>query len=405
MASLYKKPILVRDPKTGERVKAKSKKWWGRFQDAWGREKRVPLAADRQAAQSMLNELVKGVEREKAGLTDPSEKHLRRPLGEHIDDFEAYLDNKGNVHTYVQTTIQRIREVVDGCKFRTIPDITASRVQAHIADVKRRGLSIGSCNHYLRSMKMLTRWLVRDRRTRDDPLLHLSTMNAETDRRRVRRPLSQAEFGKLLEAAETGPTLQKLPGPDRAVLYILGAYTGYRRNELGSIRRHSFDFDRTPATLTVEAGYSKHRRRDVVPMKQELAKRIQKWLERSRSTWADDQPLLNVRGKRTADMIRADLKRAGIPYEDGQGRVVDFHALRMTFITNLSLAGVSPQAAQRLARHSDINLTMNTYTQLGVDSQAGAVESLPALPPPTKKNGAAQGRNGRENGSSGASGR
>ncbi len=53
----------------------------------------------------------------------------------------------------------------------------------------------------------------------------------------------------------------------------------------------------------------------------------------------------------------------------------------------------SPQAAQRLARHSDINLTMNTYTQLGVDSQAGAVESLPALPPPAK-NGAARGRNG-----------
>jgi hypothetical protein len=27
MASLYKKPISIRDPKTGERVKSKSKKW------------------------------------------------------------------------------------------------------------------------------------------------------------------------------------------------------------------------------------------------------------------------------------------------------------------------------------------------------------------------------------------
>ena len=84
--------------------------------------------------------------------------------------------------------------------------------------------------------------------------------------------------------------------------------------------------------------------------------------------------------------------------------MADFHALRMTFITNLSLAGVSPQAAQRLARHSDINLTMNTYTQIGVDSQASAVESLPALPPPVKKNGAARGRNGasREDDGNGA---
>ncbi len=46
MASLYKKPIVIRDPKTGEKVKAKSKKWWGRFTDYLGREKRVPLATD-----------------------------------------------------------------------------------------------------------------------------------------------------------------------------------------------------------------------------------------------------------------------------------------------------------------------------------------------------------------------
>ena len=60
--------------------------------------------------------------------------------------------------------------------------------------------------------------------------------------------------------------------------------------------------------------------------------------------------------------------------------MVDFHALRMTFITNLSRAGVSPKTAQLLARHCDINLTMNTYTTLGVMDQAAAVESLPPIP-------------------------
>ena len=33
-----------------------------------------------------------------------------------------------------------------------------------------------------------------------------------------------------------------------------------------------------------------------------------------------------------------------------------------------------------LARHSDINLTMNTYTMLGVLDQAAGVEALPAMP-------------------------
>ena len=66
MASLYKKPIVATDPKTGQKVKTKSKKWWGRFRGASGTVRRVPLATDKMAAQAMLNDLVQRAEREKA---------------------------------------------------------------------------------------------------------------------------------------------------------------------------------------------------------------------------------------------------------------------------------------------------------------------------------------------------
>ena len=74
MASIYKKPVIVRDPRTGRKVKTKSKKWWGRFRDASGQEKRVPLAVDRSAAQTMLNGWVRRVEREKVGLVEPADE-------------------------------------------------------------------------------------------------------------------------------------------------------------------------------------------------------------------------------------------------------------------------------------------------------------------------------------------
>ena len=70
-----------------------------------------------------------------------------------------------------------------------------------------------------------------------------------------------------------------------------------------------------------------------------------------------------------------------LAYKNEDGHVVDFHALRNTFITNLTRSGVTPKTAQLLARHSDINLTMNTYTMLGVMDQAAAVEALPPIPP------------------------
>jgi hypothetical protein len=58
-----------------------------------------------------------------------------------------------------------------------------------------------------------------------------------------------------------------------------------------------------------------------------------------------------------------------ICFVDSQGRNADLHALRENFITNLSKSGVSPKMAQSLARHSDINLTMNVYTEAVLEDQ------------------------------------
>ena len=52
-------------------------------------------------------------------------------------------------------------------------------------------------------------------------------------------------------------------------------------------------------------------------------------------------------------MLRVDLKMAKIPEETEEG-VVDFHALRVTYITNFARSGIHPKTAPILARHSDI---------------------------------------------------
>jgi hypothetical protein len=46
MASLYKKPIVVTDSKSGQKIKTRSKKWWGRYRDDDGAARRawmIPL--------------------------------------------------------------------------------------------------------------------------------------------------------------------------------------------------------------------------------------------------------------------------------------------------------------------------------------------------------------------------
>jgi hypothetical protein len=84
-------------------------------------------------------------------------------------------------------------------------------------------------NHYLKSAKQFTRWLVRDRRTPVDPLAHLSKLNVSTDRRHDRRALTAEEFDLLITAAKNGPSVESIPGADRAMMYVLPSWTMTRQ--------------------------------------------------------------------------------------------------------------------------------------------------------------------------------
>jgi site-specific recombinase XerD len=407
MANLYKKPIIIRDPKTNEKVKTKSTKWWGRFRDHLGRERRVPLARDKAAAQAMLNELVIKAERRAAGRIDPFEEHAKRPLKDHIDDFQQHLKDKGNSAQHVFEVASHVRKIAKGCKWDFIQNLSSSDVQRYLAERRGKGLSRQTSNHYLRAIKQFTRWLVRERRNHEDPLIHLAKLNVKVDRRHDRRPLSPEEFARLIDAAMTGPELICIPGPDRAMMYILSAWTGYRKSEIGSLTKRSLRLDQNPPTVTVAACYSKRKRQDTQVLHPEVASRLREWLK-SKASLPPDVILFPVTDRvpggvdrRTAIMMRKDLKAARkkwikevktdrekaereesdfLKYKNNAGLFADFHSNRHTFITNLERAGVSPRRAQSLARHSDIRLTMGVYTHIGLHDQSTAIELLPAPP-------------------------
>src|SRR5262249_5444661 len=67
-------------------------------------------------------------------------------------------------------------------------------------------------------------------------------------------------------------------------------------------------------------------------------------------------------------------------WADEDGRVIDLHGLRHTFISSLAESGVHPKVAQALARDSSITLTMDSYTHLERHDVAKALDGLPELP-------------------------
>jgi integrase len=66
--------------------------------------------------------------------------------------------------------------------------------------------------------------------------------------------------------------------------------TGLRRGELGSLIASSFRLDAKPPTVTVEAAYSKHRRKDVQVLHPSVATQVKEWL----AVESDDELLFPI---------------------------------------------------------------------------------------------------------------
>jgi integrase len=391
MARVFKKTITRYKDTDGRQVskgtrgarkhREKSAKWYGRVP---GNPRPVPLCANKGAAQLMLNELVKKAELAKAGVSDPFEGQRKRPLLEHLADFEADLKAAGDTGKHVQLTVNRTRWVLAACKFVFPDDPPASAVQAALARLRNaKGRSVQTSNHYLRAVKHFAHWMVKDRRMRDNPLAHLSGGNVKLDRRHNHRNMTPAELAAVLWAAQGNPRkFRGLSGADRFHLYMTAVRTGFRSSELASLTPESFELDATPpvAVLSTQAGKNKKAlvRQPLPPDLVEALRGYLKGRPAKAPVWPGKWP------EDSTEMLRIDLEAAGIPYEvegpDGP-RYNDFHGLRHAYFTSLEAAGVSVKTAQELARHSDIRLTLNRYTHKTLHDLGAAVGQLPPILP------------------------
>ena len=218
-------------------------------------------------------------------------------------------------------------------------------------------------------------WLVNRHRLDRNPLLGIPRLNAETDVRHPRRALTAGEFSKLVQSArDSGVDIQCYSGEERARIYTLSYMTGLRKGELASLTPASFALDAAQPTVTVQAGASKHRRKDVLPLHPELVIMLRDWT----ADLAIDQPLFaKLASRKTWLMVKKDLERVGIAYRTDAG-IADFHAAgRHTHITELLRNGATLAEAKELARHGDVRMTMK-YTHIGLDDQAKALKFLPA---------------------------
>jgi integrase len=318
--------------------------------------------SDRQTAEQKLRETIRDQERTSVGLMAPAAQRqtFENPMEELVESYVSDLKALGRSSDHIRHVDKRLRRLMRECNWQSLRDATADAFLRWRAKQTQAPKTI---NEYHAVLSALFTWLRKQNRVPANPFEIVSKVDTRGKQRLQRRALNDDEARRLL----AGP---------RKLLYLLAMHTGLRRGEINALHGGDFRLDTANPYWMLPAAFVKNRKEQPRPLHPELVAELQK-LKAAGKLKPED--LVFPDGVPAMDEVREDFEAAKIPLKDERGHVVDFHALRTTYITRLQRAGVSPREAMELARHSDMRLTMKTYTDVTQLPLAATVRNLPSI--------------------------
>jgi integrase len=288
----------------------------------------------------------------------------------------------------------RIRRIISGCGVKTIDQLSVETVNAFLDRCQASGTirTNQTRKHFERGIKAFTRWGQASERLDRDPLARLDVtyVDAERDVVHTRSEFTLEELSRVIRAATGAMPLAGLTGRQRALLYAFAASTGLRARECAACRRQDFTDDF--AFVTLSGLFTKNRKRATLPvppnLREVLAEYAAKlapdeflwpggWEQNEKREWV---PAGWIKDSRAGDFLRADAALVGIVIgrkgkSANSGRVLDFHSLRHTYISNLERANVTDGLRGQLSRATAQVVERYTHRELG--RLAEVAERLP----------------------------
>jgi integrase len=424
------------------RVETHSKKWYIKQKNKAGTWVGIPLSKNKAAARIMAGKLTDKQEMAKAGVVDKFEGHRKKPLTRHLEDWRACLAETGEEkhvrHTVgsverlirltsavfpddldaagVQLALGELRKppanivlpsgeeftrnelaAILGMKLPALSKLMSHhRVEAtgngrkrryprttleRLANIKSRGRGARTINFHLASIKQFYQWMEVNSRIDKNPLNSLKGGNVETDPRHKRRAATEDELQRLLMVTyESKAIYRDMTGYERGMLYLTASITGFRAEELSTLRTGDFGLTQEPPVVVLAAINAKNGQTAIQPIPLACVAMLKLFLA---SKGRNDLVWPGNWFEKAAEVLRHDLEAAGIPYviETSEGpKYLDFHGMgRHTFISMLDKSGATLKEAMQLARHSDPKLTMAVYGRAQLADLSQAVSRLPVV--------------------------
>ena len=304
---------------------------------------RVSLGVcDKQVAQEKLRRIVREAEMEREGLIPPREQRdtAKSPLSQLFEEFASRRRGLGRDEKYVCELKQKLLLLAKECRWQVVRDITAKSFEEWR---EKQSLTAKTRNEYHNALSAFCNWI--EPRVGRNGIRGLQRVDLSGDRTFVRRALEAGQFYALVKVSE-----------ERGGVYLTAGYTGLRRGELNELRWRDVNLDTDRPHITVRSSISKNHKAAMQPLAKVAAAMLR--LIRPRDFDPKGKVFPRIPSMK---QYRIDLENAGIPYEDGAGGRMDFHALRTTFSTLQMRAGVSEFVRMKLMRVNEFKLTQKTY--------------------------------------------
>jgi integrase len=363
----------------------KDGRWEGRVDLGWhtGKRRRVVVyGATRAEAASKVVVLLR--ERQQGLLSSsPSQS-----LSTYLDSWLTSIEGRVRPKTLVSDRMYVRRHILPTLGKLRLDRLTPQHVQALLDLKTRAGLAPQSVVHIRgvlrRALNRAMRygWVVRNSAALADP--------PKLERTPI-KPFSPDEAREFLDAVVGDP----LEG-----LYSLALTTGLRQGELLGLRWEDVDLD--GATVRVNHALQRYggelhmvppktaRSRRIVSIPEVAARalrahrfrQLQDW-RRAGDRWQDRGLVFATRWgtpiepRNATRSFKRVLARVGL-------REIRFHDLRHSCATLLLVQGVSPRVVMEILGHSQIGLTMNTYSHVALDLQREAAGRMDAVLDPDR---------------------